>query len=137
MQWAATFGFGSQSGIDLSGEADGFLPSPEWKEDVKNEVWYIGDTYHVAIGQGDFLATPLQIARSTAVFANGGFLVTPHLLMSVSGNATSIISTDIADIIKTAMRRTITQGSATSLQSLPIEVAGKDIFEACNNILLE
>lgn len=125
MSWAATFGFGSPSGIDLPGEADGFLPSPEWKEEETGEPWYIGNTYNVSIGQGDFLVSPLQIARATSVFANQGILTTPHLVLGADLPSTQIISKEITDVIKEAMRRTVTQGSATSMQSVPVEVAGK------------
>ncbi|MFA6130731.1 MAG: penicillin-binding protein 2 [Patescibacteria group bacterium] len=125
MAWAKTFGFGSPTGLDVAGEADGFLPSPEWKEEMKDEIWYIGDTYHVAIGQGDLLVTPLQIARSTAVFANGGFLVSPHLDLNMAVNTVSIISNEIAQIVKDAMRQTVTVGSARSLGALSVEIAGK------------
>jgi penicillin-binding protein 2 len=83
MNYFKMFGLGNQTGIDLPNEASGFLPSKEWKEEVKNEKWYIGDTYHVAIGQGDLLATPLQVANYTAFFANGGKFYRPHLLKSI------------------------------------------------------
>ena len=51
------FGFGTELGIDLPGEQSGFVPSRAWKEQVKKEPWYIGDTYNLSIGQGDFLTT--------------------------------------------------------------------------------
>jgi len=125
MEYAALFGFGSPTDIDLPGEADGFLPSKEWKEEYKGEQWYIGDTYHVAIGQGDLLVTPLQIAQSTAVFANGGSLVTPHINSEIETELEVIIDESTATIVRDAMRETITDGSATSLQSAPVTVAGK------------
>ncbi|MBT3230327.1 penicillin-binding protein 2 [Candidatus Uhrbacteria bacterium] len=125
MQYASLFGFGDTTGIDLPGEADGFLPSMEWKEEVKGEQWYIGDTYHVAIGQGDLLTTPLQIAQSTAVFANGGSLVTPHINSELEVESKVIIDESTATIIQDAMRQTVTDGSATALQSAPVTVAGK------------
>ncbi len=125
MRWARTFGFGSPTGIDLPGEADGFLPSKEWKLETKGEVWYIGDTYHVAIGQGDLIVTPLQIARATAVFANGGYLITPHLNSQLTYPENQVIQEEVADIVASAMRQTVTHGSATSLNSVPVAVAGK------------
>lgn len=125
MRYAALFGFGSDSGIDLPDEADGFLPSKAWKQEAKGEPWYIGDTYNVSIGQGDFLVSPLQIARSTAVFANGGNLVVPHLAMDAARSAVDIVPDDVVDVIRDAMRQTVVNGSATSLGSLPVAVAGK------------
>ncbi len=125
MDYARLFGFGSVTGIDLPGEADGFLPSKQWKEEIKGEQWYIGDTYHVAIGQGDFLVTPLQIAQSTAIFANGGSIVTPHINMYFNTQSEQILDSDTASIIQDAMRQTVTNGSAMSLQNAVVEVAGK------------
>lgn len=128
MEYASKFGFGVPTGIDLPGEADGFLPSPEWKEQAKGERWYIGDTYNTSIGQGDVLVTPLQMARATAVFANGGFLVTPRLTVTEEGEEitlTEVIPETTVDIVAQGMRQTITAGSASSLQSVPVAVAGK------------
>lgn len=138
MDYARLFGFGKQLGIDLPGEATGFLPNPEWKEKVKGEQWYIGDTYHVAIGQGDFLSTPLQIAASTAVFANGGSLFRPHLVKEIRFGHDEVvrkiepelvrdkfIDAKNIEIVRAGMRQTVTAGSARSLQALSVPVAGK------------
>lgn len=126
MSWAATFGLGAESGLDLPGEADGFLPSKAWKEAEKGEPWYIGDTYNVSIGQGDMLVTPVQIARMTSVFANGGTLVTPHVIANTDLPTSTVMTDDtIIRAVRDGMRQTITNGSATSLQSVPVAVAGK------------
>lgn len=125
MDYASRFGFGRPTGLDLPGEAGGFLPNQEWKYLTKGEVWYIGDTYHAAIGQGDFLATPIQIAQSTATFANDGVRVTPHINMNLPVESEQVISTEIAEIIRDAMRQTVTKGSASSMQRVPVPVAGK------------
>jgi len=77
--WAEKFGVGKLTGIDLPGEIGGFLPSPEWKERAKGEKWFLGNTYHLAIGQGDLTMTPLQVALETAVIANGGKWCRPYL----------------------------------------------------------
>lgn len=124
MSYAALFGFGEPTGIDLPGEADGFLPSKQWKEETYGERWYIGDTYNVSIGQGNFISTPLQIARSTAIFANGGYLVRPKMVMAEE-NPTQIVPSDVVKIIQDAMRETVTNGTAASLQDLPVAAAGK------------
>lgn len=127
-QYAARFAFGQKTGIDLPSEADGFLPSKTWKEQVKGERWYVGDTYHLAIGQGDFLTTPLQMARAISTMANGGKHIVPHLVMSGQTSEKETISSLNADalrIVREGMRQAVTRGSAPSLLDLPVSVAGK------------
>jgi penicillin-binding protein 2 len=77
------FGFGSRNGIDIDGELPGIMPSQEWKQRRFKQKWYAGDTISVSIGQGYWLSTPLQLATATAILANGGTQVTPHLLKEV------------------------------------------------------
>ncbi|MFN7219265.1 MAG: penicillin-binding protein 2 [Burkholderiales bacterium] len=77
------FGFGSKNGIDIDGELPGIMPSQEWKQKRFKQKWYAGDTISVSIGQGYWLATPLQLATATAILANGGIQVTPHLLKEI------------------------------------------------------
>ncbi|MBU2592860.1 MAG: penicillin-binding transpeptidase domain-containing protein [Patescibacteria group bacterium] len=79
LSWADKFNTGRITGIDLPGEVAGFLPSPSWKEETRGERWFLGNTYHLAIGQGDLTMTPLQVALETAVIASGGKLCRPHL----------------------------------------------------------
>ncbi len=76
--WADKFGYGKKTGFGLD-EAEGLIPSPFWKKEVLAESWYLGDTYNFSIGQGYVSATPLQVAVSTAVFANGGYLCQPQI----------------------------------------------------------
>lgn len=78
-QWGENLGFGSKTGIDLPGESEGLMPNPNWKQETKGERWFLGNTYHVAIGQGDVLATPLQINQMTSSVANNGFVCTPKI----------------------------------------------------------
>lgn len=130
------FGWGKRTGIDLPGEQDGFLPTPAWKQERFNERWYIGDDYNSSIGQGYITTTPLQIALATAAIANDGALLKPHLVESVQtieGEKKTtptvlnqgIFSPSILKVIQEGMRETVTEGTAQSLQSLPIAVAGK------------
>ena len=77
---AQKFGLGKPLGIDLQGEAAGLVPTPEWKQKIIGEPWYLGDTYHYGIGQGFLLTTPLQVNGWTQAIANGGTLYQPHLL---------------------------------------------------------
>jgi penicillin-binding protein 2 len=85
--WAAKFGIGSATGIDIVGEAPGLLPTPEWRRKTYktaiDRLWKPGDSIQLAIGQKDITVTPLQMARVYAAIANGGKLVTPHLAMDV------------------------------------------------------
>jgi penicillin-binding protein 2 len=86
-KWAETFGFGKKTGVDVGPEAGGLVPTIGWrKRHFQTEVdklWKPGDSIQLAIGQGDLLVTPLQMARFYAVLANGGKLVTPHVLEDV------------------------------------------------------
>src|SRR5690606_389418 len=68
------YGFGQPTGIELVGENEGIVPSPEWKAGRSSEPWYPGETVIAGIGQGYWIATALQLARGTAAIANGGEL---------------------------------------------------------------
>ena len=75
------FGFGQKTYIDLYGEKEGLLPSREWKSKNRQAPWYPGETLNIGIGQGYFLATPLQLANATSLLASGGSSGTPHLFL--------------------------------------------------------
>ena len=79
---ARTLGLGSPVGIELSGEAKGLVPDPAFKAERFGQKWYLGNTYHLGIGQGDILVTPLQLASLTQVIASYGQRCSPHLLAS-------------------------------------------------------
>ncbi|GIU47418.1 MULTISPECIES: penicillin-binding protein 2 [Shewanella] len=112
------FGFGESSGIDIYEEANGIMPSKDWKRMRYNQPWYIGDTISVGIGQGYWTTTPLQLTNAATILANHGQRFTPHLLKSFK-DETSKIETPIDErepiklnddnnweIINEAMRRT-------------------------------
>lgn len=136
--YAQAFGLGAATGIDIPGEADGFIPTPAWKEEVKDEPWYLGDTYHVSIGQGDLLVTPLQVAVYTMIVANGGTFYQPQLvdhIIDQTGATTATIApnvrgSDFVDpsnlaVVRAGMRQAVTSGSARSMASLGVSSAGK------------
>lgn len=130
------FNFGNQSNIDLPNEKSGFIPSPSWKEQTKGETWYPGDTFHLAIGQGDILVTPLQIANLTAFFASDGIIYQPHLIKTIISEnekieikpkkiVEGIIDNKNVEIVKEGMKTVTSWGSAKYLNNLSIETAGK------------
>lgn len=137
-EYLTKFGFGAKSKIDLSGESYGLVPTPDWKKKVKNDSWYIGDTYHLAIGQGDFLTTPLQLANAISSIANGGKLLQPHLLDKITDSAGKLlsefptkivrekfISDNNIQIVREGMRQAVLSGSARQLNTLNVTSAGK------------
>ena len=81
------FGFGQKTGIDITGEKSGLLPSKAWKRKNRNQAWYPGETLITGIGQGFFQVTPLQLAKATAMMANRGLLITPHIVKQVQPNS--------------------------------------------------
>jgi penicillin-binding protein 2 len=86
-QWARKFGFGAPTGLDIGGEEEGLLPTPDWRwktfESDWDRAWNPGDSIQLAIGQKDLLVTPLQMTAFYAMLANGGNVVTPHLVSNV------------------------------------------------------
>ena len=127
-EYSRYFGFGAKTGIDLPNEATGFLPSKEWKEKAKGERWYVGDTYHLAIGQGDFLTTPLQMTVATATIANDGQAIQPHVIDSgeeIKKVEVKNLDATALRIVQEGMRQSVTVGSNRRLLSLQFPVAGK------------
>ncbi len=124
--WYQQFGLGSPTGIDLSGEASGLIPTPAWKKETFNEPWYLGDTYFTAIGQYSVQVTPVQMARATAAVANGGKLFTPTLL---AGQATSftVVPADPAAlaVVREGMRQGVTGALANAINLPYVSVAAK------------
>lgn len=101
--WARKFGMGAQTGIDIGGEHSGTIPSQRWRDMRDREEracrkrnhgnpcglsdfrdWSVGDNVSLAVGQGDFLATPLQMAVAYAAIENGGTIVKPHVGLQVA-----------------------------------------------------
>lgn len=84
-QYLGQFGFGKRTGVDITGEQPGVLPSRQWKETNLEQPWYPGETLIAGIGQGFFTTTPLQLSSATATLANQGQRMSPHLLYAVRG----------------------------------------------------
>ncbi|EFX92909.1 penicillin-binding protein 2 [Actinobacillus ureae ATCC 25976] len=82
-EWMRKFGFGQKTGIDIFEESAGVYPNREWKQRRHKKPWVQGDTIPVGIGQGYWIATPLQVAKAQAILINNGRVNTPHLMMEV------------------------------------------------------
>ena len=83
-EYARALGYDRASGIELLGEADGLIPSPQWKRINTGENWSTGDTYIASVGQGYVLATPLQVLMSGATIANKGKLMQPTIVRDIT-----------------------------------------------------
>ncbi len=120
--WYRQFGLGKPTGVDLSGEAAGLIPSPAWKESVFHKPWYLGNTYFTAIGQYAMQVTPMQMVRATAAVANNGKLLIPTILKNQTPSYTTIkVSPKIFLIVREGMRQAVSAvASALSLPYLSI-----------------
>lgn len=137
------FNWGDKTGIDLPGEAAGFIPDKEWKKETWNEGWWDGDTYNLSIGQGYLLITPLEVAASFVPIANGGVFYQPRVVQKIVGGQKNIIEEiqpqilrenfidpQNLQIVREGMRQAVTgvgspHASAILLNSLPVSVAAK------------
>jgi len=127
------FGLGNPTGIDLPGEASGIMPSAEWKAAKLNAQWFDGDTINASIGQGFFLATPLQLAVMTARLASRGEAITPYIVETNNGVATTHRRAQIEvdstnwDYLHQAMQQVVdgARGTARGIATNAYSIAGK------------
>lgn len=84
-KWATQFGYGKKTGVGFD-EIEGVIPFPYWKEQNLHEKWYLGDTYNLSIGQGYLLASPIQVAQVTNIFATSGLMCDLRLTKSGFSN---------------------------------------------------
>jgi penicillin-binding protein 2 len=141
-RYLSLFGFGQKTGILLPGETTGRIPDPEWKKQYfktpQNQIWYIGDTYNLSIGQGYFLATPLQVAMAVGAIANGGTLFQPQVVQKIVDKekntvvefSPQVVRKGFIDeqnlrIVREGMRQAVRAGSASFLSSLPVSSGAK------------
>jgi len=123
------FGFGQKTGINLAHEAEGVIPTPEWKEEhFPGEPWRVGDTYHTSIGQYGFLVTPLQVVKAVGAIATGK-LIEPTLLKVDSTSKPESkdlgLKEDHLNIVREGMRLSATIGTGKALNVSTVEVAAK------------
>ncbi len=137
-EYAHGFGFGAPTGIDLPGESPGLVPDAAWKEETFGEPWVLGDTYNFGIGQGYVAATPLQVLTSVTAMANGGQLVTPHVVREMQDSHGNVLKTvepaprgavpvsgENLATVRAGMRQSVTDGVAKAAAIAGVAVAGK------------
>jgi penicillin-binding protein 2 len=128
------YGFGNKTGVDLPNEFIGTVPNKEWKSKKYHQSWYIGETLNTAIGQGDFLVTPMQVAKFTALLATGK-VVTPHLVSKVGDR---VIKPEFKEVLSPVEKQKIgfiregmydacnaPHGTATQFLHTKVAIAGK------------
>lgn len=132
------FNLDSVLGIDLNSEAAGFVPSPEWKREYRNEIWYQGDTFNVSIGQGDLLVTPLWLTSYIGAIGNGKTMYRPFVADKILDQSGSVVKTfqpeillelgfndENLKVVREGMKMAAEVGTAKVLADLPIEVGAK------------
>ncbi len=145
-KWASDLGIGSATGVDLPGETQGLLPTPEWrnqllKDELTDRPWSIGDNVNLAVGQGDLQTNPLQMAVAYSALANGGDIVRPHLASAATDPAGRTVEQfdpatrrsidippEVRDVVLAGMHDAATAEGGTSVSlfgDFPVEVAGK------------
>jgi penicillin-binding protein 2 len=137
-KFAKMYGLGHATGIDLVEESAGAVPEPSWKARMWKQPWYAGDTLNTAVGQGYTLTTPIQVARMLAAIANGGHLVTPHLVTEITtaqgrpvrrvaplSTGELQVSPQTMAVLRTGLAAVVSRGTAASIQIPGLLVAGK------------
>lgn len=135
---ALNLGFGKKIGIDILGEKTGLVPDPQWKQKTVDEVWYPGDTLHMAIGQGFLLSTPLQVSNLISYVASNGKQFPPHLGLKIENVKKGVVkefrydplnnqvNSEHLSLIKKGLQEvTKDGGTAWPFFNFPISSAGK------------
>lgn len=127
-EYMTLFGFGQKTGTILSSEQSGVVPDPNWKREVFDDDWRLGDTYHSSIGQFGWQVTPLQMVRAYGALATGGTLFVPHVLKDVVGESVDLnLNDSYLDVVREGMRMTVNypRGTARPLERDDIAIAAK------------
>lgn len=126
-QWSLKFGYGEKTGIELPGEVAGIVPDDKWKRETKGERWFLGNTYHLSIGQGDLSVTPLQVTQMTNIVANGGKRCRLTLINNEKLECRDLkIKRDNLEVVKEGMKMACKNGgTAYPLFNMKTEIACK------------
>ena len=130
-KWAKTFGLDSVTGIDIPGETVGLIPTPEWKKEAVGESWFLGNTYHMAIGQGDVSVTPIEINNYISGIAENGKICKPQFYQGIPESCRTVdVSKNNLSLIKTGMEEACTSGG-TAFTFFDFAAKHKGISVAC------
>jgi penicillin-binding protein 2 len=126
-EWSKKYGYGAKTGLELPGELEGVNPNEKWKESAKGEKWYLGDTYHLSIGQGFLSVTPLQVNQMTNIIANHGVKCKMSLLKDSKPQCQNIgLKRDTWETVIEGMRAACkTGGTAWPLFNFKTQIACK------------
>jgi penicillin-binding protein 2 len=137
-EYGERFGFGEKTGVDIGEEVSGLVPSPQYYDRVYGKgKWTQGYVVSLGIGQGEVGASPLQMARYTAAFANGGTLHQPHAVNAIRNKRTNHIDVidhktssvglnpHVMELLREGMRRVVENGTGVSAKISGMESAGK------------
>jgi penicillin-binding protein 2 len=122
------FGLGSLTGVNIAQEQSGVVPDPAWKKEVFDDDWRLGDTYFTAIGQFGFLTTPIQMLRAYSALANGGYLVTPHVIKGEQSEKVDLnLNQEHLKVVHEGMRKTVNfdGGTARAFDRKDVSIAAK------------
>ncbi|HVE80700.1 MAG TPA: penicillin-binding protein 2 [Candidatus Dormibacteraeota bacterium] len=134
------FGLGQKPEVDIPEQSAGRVPTPEYKKRLSGESWVLGDSYNIAVGQGDMLVSPLQMAVAISAIANGGDIIRPHFFkasLDGAGNPTATAKSEVVRkgfidpqhlaTVREGMRQAVTTGTACCLieEQVPVPVAAK------------
>ncbi len=148
--YAELFGFGKATGVELPAEADGLVPTADWKRLTVGESWSTGDTYNLAIGQGYLAVTPLQMLNAVNAIANGGTLYRPRIVHHVTDAQgvvtrpfdpeiirTLPISQENLSLVQQGMEGAMTYGTAAKRGQIEgLSIAGKTgTAQFCDDIM--
>ncbi len=131
VQALKAFGFGRPTGIDLPNEATGLVPDPSWKQEVRGEPWYLGNTYHLSIGQGDLLASPVQVLNLVNTVATDSPTPQMHIVRAIGGDEIEYspiekpVFLEHLQVVRRGMIEAVSEGIIFSLRGAKVSVAAK------------
>lgn len=122
--WAEKFGLGKPTGVDIPGEVSGLVPTAKWKKEVKGENWFLGNTYHYSIGQGDLTVTPISINSAISAVVTGK-LCSPKIVGETECTDLGLDRQNMKELLEGMEGACSTGGTANVFFDFPVKVACK------------